>query len=83
MGHSLGGTLAAIYCALKPQSIKGLVLLGAPVCFEQASSVFRDAVVSMIPTDLSEKVSAIASTPCTRRPFLNAAALTATDLAAE
>jgi polyhydroxyalkanoate synthase len=55
MGHSLGGTLAAIYCALEPQSVKGLVLLGAPLCFEQASSGFRDAVVSMIPTDLPEK----------------------------
>jgi polyhydroxyalkanoate synthase len=55
MGHSLGGTLAAIYCALDPQSVKGLVLLGAPLCFEEASSGFRDAVVSMISTDLSAK----------------------------
>lgn len=55
MGHSLGGTLAAIYCALEPQSVKGLVLLGAPLCFEEASSGFRDAVVCMVPTDLSEK----------------------------
>jgi polyhydroxyalkanoate synthase subunit PhaC len=55
MGHSLGGTLAAIYCALEPQSAKGLVLLGAPLCFEEASSGFRDAIVSMVPTDLSEK----------------------------
>ena len=54
MGHSLGGTLAAIYCALEPQSVKAVVLLGAPLSFEQASSGFRDAVVSMIPTDLSE-----------------------------
>jgi polyhydroxyalkanoate synthase subunit PhaC len=35
IGHSLGGTLAAIYCALEPRSVKGLVLLGAPLCFEQ------------------------------------------------
>jgi polyhydroxyalkanoate synthase subunit PhaC len=55
MGHSLGGTLAAIYCALEPRSVKGLVLLGAPLCFEEASSGFRDAVVSMVPADLSEK----------------------------
>lgn len=55
IGHSLGGTLAAIYCALEPQSVKGLVLLGAPLCFDEASSGFRDAVVSMVPTDLSEQ----------------------------
>jgi polyhydroxyalkanoate synthase len=55
IGHSLGGTLAAIYCALEPQSVKGLVLLGAPLCFEEASSGFRDAIVSMVPTDLSER----------------------------
>lgn len=55
MGHSLGGTLAATYAALEPQSVKGLVLLGAPLCFEQASSGFRDAVVSMVPADLSER----------------------------
>jgi polyhydroxyalkanoate synthase len=55
IGHSLGGTLAAIYAAIEPQSVKGLVLLGAPLCFEQASSGFRDFVVSLVPTDLSEK----------------------------
>ena len=55
IGHSLGGTLAAIYAVLEPQSVKGLVLLGAPLCFEQASSRFRDAVVSMIPPNLPER----------------------------
>jgi polyhydroxyalkanoate synthase len=30
IGHSLGGTLAAIYGAFHPETIKGLVLLGAP-----------------------------------------------------
>ena len=57
IGHSLGGTLAAIYAALEPQSVKGLVLLGAPLCFERASSGFRDAVVSMIPANLPERDS--------------------------
>jgi len=71
MGHSLGGTLAAIFCALEPQSVRGLVLLGAPLCFEQASSRFRDSLVSIVPSTLSEtdvvagsllsQVSAIAS----------------------
>src|SRR5262252_5746662 len=54
MGHSLGGTLAAIYCALEPRSVKGLVLLGAPLCFEQASSRFRDALVALVPKEFSE-----------------------------
>src|SRR6266404_6350769 len=71
MGHSLGGTLAAIYCALEPRSVKGLVLLGAPLCFEPASSRFRDALVALVPEEFSEtkvvagsllsQISAIAS----------------------
>jgi len=71
MGHSLGGTLATIYCALEPRSVKGLVLLGAPLCFEPASSRFRDALVALIPGEFSEtelvagsllsRISAIAS----------------------
>jgi polyhydroxyalkanoate synthase subunit PhaC len=54
LGHSLGGTLAAIYCALEPRSVKGLVLLGAPLCFEQTSSRFRDALVALIPEEFPE-----------------------------
>jgi polyhydroxyalkanoate synthase subunit PhaC len=71
MGHSLGGTLAAIHCALEPRSVKGLVLLGAPLCFEQASSRFRDALVALLPEEFPEtevvtgsllsQISAIAS----------------------
>lgn len=48
-GHSLGGTLAATFAALDPQCIRGLVLLGAPVCFEPQSSRFRDAIVALAP----------------------------------
>jgi polyhydroxyalkanoate synthase len=54
MGHSLGGTLAAIFAALNPQSVRGLVLLGSPLCFHQGASSFRDAVVSMAPSGLPE-----------------------------
>lgn len=54
IGHSLGGTLAAIFAALAPASIQGLILLGAPLCFEPAKSQFRDALVSLIPPGLSE-----------------------------
>jgi polyhydroxyalkanoate synthase len=47
IGHSLGGTLAAI-------SIRDLVLLGAPPCFQPATSRFRDALVSLVPSGLDE-----------------------------
>lgn len=46
IGHSLGGTLAAIACALQPGLARGLVLLGAPLSFEPGSSLFRDLVVA-------------------------------------
>ena len=54
MGHSLGGTLAAIYAAAAPGTIGGLVLLGSPLCFRPNESPFRDALVSLIPASTSE-----------------------------
>ena len=54
IGHSLGGTIAAIYCALEQESVRGLVLLGAPLCFAPGSSQFRDALVSLFPRTLAE-----------------------------
>jgi polyhydroxyalkanoate synthase len=54
VGHSLGGTLAAIFGALAPQDICGLVLLSAPLCFEPRTSGFRDALVSLIPSTISD-----------------------------
>jgi polyhydroxyalkanoate synthase len=54
VGHSLGGTLAAIFAALEPYGIRGLVLLGAPLCFEPQTSDFRDALVSLVPSTLPE-----------------------------
>jgi len=54
IGHSLGGTLAAIYCALEQESVRGLVLLGAPLCFAPKSSQFRDGLVSLFPRMLHE-----------------------------
>ena len=54
IGHSLGGTLAAIFSAWAPASIQGLVLLGAPLCFQAEKSQFRDALVSLVPSDLPE-----------------------------
>lgn len=54
LGHSLGGTLAAIFAAMAPGSICGLVLLSAPLCFRPGTSRFRDALVSLVPSDLDE-----------------------------
>jgi len=52
IGHSLGGTLAAIFAALAPTSIQGLILLEAPLCFAPATSKFRDALVALVPSEL-------------------------------
>lgn len=54
IGHSLGATLAAIFGAFDPQAVRGLVLLGAPLCFQPGTSRFRDALISIIPSDLTE-----------------------------
>jgi polyhydroxyalkanoate synthase len=54
MGHSLGGTFAAIFGALAPETAGGLVLLGAPLCFRPGISRFRDAIVALAPSKLAE-----------------------------
>jgi polyhydroxyalkanoate synthase subunit PhaC len=54
IGHSLGGTLAAMYRALLPESIRSLVLLGAPLCFEPSKNHFRDALVTLVPQEISD-----------------------------
>jgi polyhydroxyalkanoate synthase len=54
IGHSLGGTLAAIFAALHGQALSGLVLLGAPLCFPPGVSRFRDAIVAMAPSCLGD-----------------------------
>jgi len=54
IGHSLGGTLAAMYGALLPESIRSLVLLGAPLCFEPSENQFRDALVTLVPQEISD-----------------------------
>jgi len=71
MGHSLGGTLAAIYATLDPRHLLGLVLLGAPLCFAAGTSKFRDALVllaprlssdvDVVPGSLLSHISAVAS----------------------
>jgi len=54
LGHSLGGTLAAIACALHPSAARGLVLLGAPLAFAPGSSRFRDLVVACAAAGMPE-----------------------------
>jgi polyhydroxyalkanoate synthase len=54
MGHSLGGTLAAIHAAIYPQTLQGLVLLGAPLCFERGVSRFGDSLASIVPPALAD-----------------------------
>jgi polyhydroxyalkanoate synthase len=53
MGHSLGGTLAAIFAAFDPSNIRGLVLLSTPLCFAPGSCRFRDAIIALAPPTLS------------------------------
>jgi polyhydroxyalkanoate synthase len=50
MGHSLGGTFAAIFAALAPDRIQGLVLLGAPLSFHEGVTRFRDSLVALAPS---------------------------------
>jgi polyhydroxyalkanoate synthase len=47
-GHSLGGTLAALFAALHPERLKGLMLLGAPVHFGPEAG-FLGAVAAVAP----------------------------------
>src|ERR687891_935011 len=54
VGHSLGGTFAAIFGIVAPEAARGLVLLGAPLCFRPGISRFRDAIVAMAPSNLAE-----------------------------
>jgi len=54
MGHSLGGTLAAIYAATASETVDALVLLGAPLCFRPGDSPFRDALVELVPAPVSD-----------------------------
>lgn len=51
-GHSLGGTLAALFAARKSEVVQGLVLLSAPLCFQPETSRFRDALVALVPPGL-------------------------------
>jgi polyhydroxyalkanoate synthase len=45
-GHSLGGTLAAIFSALRPDLVRGAVLLEAPLRFGPAAGAFAPVVAA-------------------------------------
>jgi polyhydroxyalkanoate synthase len=45
-GHSLGGTLAALFSALHPDQVRGLVLLGAPLHFGRDAGLLGAAVAA-------------------------------------
>jgi len=45
-GHSLGGTFAAIFAALHPECLGGLILLGAPINFETDTNAFGPLVAN-------------------------------------
>jgi polyhydroxyalkanoate synthase len=45
-GHSLGGTLAAIFGALHPERVKGLILLGSPLGFGSSSGILASFVAA-------------------------------------
>lgn len=49
LGHSLGGTLAAIFAALRPERVGGLVLLGAPLRFGPAGTGAFAALLGTMP----------------------------------
>jgi len=51
MGHSLGGTQAAIYCTLHPRRVAGLVLLEAPLEFGKDGGALQSMIRQSPPTD--------------------------------
>ncbi|CAL1239063.1 alpha/beta fold hydrolase [Candidatus Methylocalor cossyra] len=54
-GHSLGGTLAALFAALHPERLKGLILLSTPLHFGAGT---LDRLVALMPPALPGLVAA-------------------------
>jgi polyhydroxyalkanoate synthase len=48
-GHSLGGTFAAMFTALDPHTLSGLVLLGAPLSFKPMSNQLLNVAATIGP----------------------------------
>ncbi|MGQ0657503.1 MAG: alpha/beta fold hydrolase [Chromatiales bacterium] len=53
-GHSLGGTLAAIFSALHPNQLQGLVLLAAPLHFGLDVGAFGPILASLMRAHLTD-----------------------------
>jgi polyhydroxyalkanoate synthase len=53
-GHSLGGTLAAIFSALNPEQIQALVLLAAPVHFGVDAGAFGQTLATLMRAHLTD-----------------------------
>ncbi|HXH02150.1 MAG TPA: alpha/beta fold hydrolase [Candidatus Competibacteraceae bacterium] len=47
IGHSLGGTCAALFAALHPERVRGLVLLASPLHFGPETGLFGPAVAEL------------------------------------
>jgi polyhydroxyalkanoate synthase len=72
IGHSLGGTLAALFASLHPERVGGLVLLEAPLKFGRDAGAFAP-LLAAAPSG-GAIVTALGGVPGT---FLNAVALAA------
>jgi polyhydroxyalkanoate synthase len=70
-GHSLGGTLAAIFAALHPRRVRALVLLEAPLGFGAAAGGFARLVAAMPARPIHELFGAVPGS------FLGAASVAA------
>jgi polyhydroxyalkanoate synthase len=55
LGHSLGGTLAALFCARYPQRAAGLALIEAPLHFGPDSGAFAPVVAASPPAGWLEE----------------------------
>ncbi|HEX3036696.1 MAG TPA: alpha/beta fold hydrolase [Thermodesulfobacteriota bacterium] len=71
-GHSLGGTIAAIFTAIYPDRVKGLILLGAPLHYGAKVDVFSPLVAAV--PKASEITELLGNVPGT---FLNTVSLVA------
>ena len=56
IAHSLGGLLAAVFAALHPARVRGLVLLAAPVHFSREAGILGRMVSGVDPAHLPELV---------------------------
>lgn len=56
LGHSLGGLFAAIFAALHPERVRGLVLLAAPLRFGAHAPAFKRMAAGLEGQDLPESL---------------------------